>query len=110
MALQIQAAQRLKAAVEVKAAVGSADMAEDFLTLLGFKGLTFVSQAEDIVRFKYKSYSEAKVNKMLGAPKELAGENTLRYKYGTYGVIVIVPNENRVVLRNSKRNVESEEE
>lgn len=93
---------KIEAPFRLHAALADEKAAAEFLTELGFKGLTFKSAGEDIIQFRYKDYNKAEVTKYLGNPKP--AETSIRYNFGTSGVVAIWPQKMTVVLKNSKRN------
>lgn len=95
--IKIEAYHRLVAAMADK------EQAIVFLTELGFKGLKFKSEKEDVIRFTYTTYDKHTVTKYLGKPKP--AEDSIRYDFGSKGVIAIREQIKTVLLKNSKRGV-----
>lgn len=92
---------RLEAAARLHAAMADARQAIVFLTELGFHGLVFKSDKEDLIKFYYRDYDKAKLKSMLGNPKP--AEKSIRFNFGKSGVIAIWEKNKTVVLRNSRR-------
>lgn len=101
MAIKIEAAARL--ATLTQAAKADQDAAMKLLKSLGFKGLSPKSDEEDVAKFHYTDWDQEKVEKKLGAPKDNKSDS-IRYKYGSQGVVAVWPNKGYVTLRNSARN------
>jgi hypothetical protein len=99
MALKIEAAQRLQAAQV------DDEMAINFLTTLGFKGLKPQSSHEDRARYTFTGWNENKVTKICGEPREQSGGGQ-RFPFGKQGAIVVFPEDKTVALRNSKQDQE----
>lgn len=98
--IKLEAASRL----QVTAAQANTKKAEKFLAEIGFKGLSYMTDKEDAIAFKYESYDAKKVAKFLGEPKANKSDS-LRYKFGTKGVVAIWPNKSTVWISNSAKNV-----
>lgn len=103
--MKIEAAARLKASTTVTAAQASTKAAEKFLAEIGFSGLELKTSKEDTVTFSYTKYDAKKVAKALGEPKGTTKSDSIRYKFGPKGVVVIWPAKNVVKLLNSAKNV-----
>lgn len=69
MTIQIFAAQRLEALAEGDKA------AEKFLKGLGFNGLTVKTSNSTKLEYHYTEMDEDKLNKKLGKPRQVSGEN-----------------------------------
>ena len=96
-AFKVRASTRLRAAM--------ADENEAYLILLslGFKGLSLKSNGGNIIKYKYKSYDETKLNRMMGEPKgDIKAEN-IRYPYGVNGLLAVWPGKSEVLLRNRNK-------
>lgn len=102
--MQINAAARIMA-TEVDAASANAKKAEKWLESVGFTGLEYKSDKEDLITFHYSSYNEKKLAKAIGQPKGSTKTDSIRYTIGTQGQLIVWPEKNIVKMRNSARNV-----
>ncbi len=89
----------------ILAAVADAQQAIKFLEELGFRGLRFKSSEEDMIKYWYSGYDQAKVTQYLGDPKSIV--KSIRYDFGAHGTVAIWPNNKVVVLKNSERRLPS---
>src|ERR1700737_1591265 len=92
--MKIEAAQRLLAAK------ASRKDAVTFLTELGFNGLKLKDTQDQLIKFWYKSYDPRTVEKYLDNPFQ-STSSSIRYNFGTLGVVAIWPNNKTVVLKNA---------
>lgn len=91
--LVINAATRLTAAkANVKATL-------EFLTELGFKGLSLKSNSDTLIKFFYKSYDEDTLVSHLGKPKTT--EPSIRFNFGKDKVVAIWPLNKTVLLKDT---------
>ena len=101
------APSRLYAAYRLLAAKADEERAFLILLNLGFKGLTLVSNGGGIIRYKYKSYDEPRLNHLMGDPKADIKAPNIRYPYGVHGLLAVWPGKSEVLLRNTKSGKES---
>lgn len=98
---------QLNAAARLTAAMADQKQAMAFLEELGFVGLKFFVEEDDVIKFKYEKGSTKILEEHLGAPKSTTN-GMLRYDFGHkgahLGVVVVNTKARRVVLRNSKYN------
>lgn len=87
----------------IVAAAADREQAIKFLQSIGFKDLSFKSDEDDMIKFWYKSFDFKTVEHYLGEPKSMG--KSIRYDYGTLGVIAIWPVNKVVVLKNASRVV-----
>lgn len=92
--LSVGAVYRLSAATADEA------RARFILEHLGFMGLTMRSNGGGIIKFKYTSYDERRLNHMMGAPESRPDEPYSRYPYGQSGRLAVWPAKSEVLLRN----------
>lgn len=96
-AFQVHARHRLLAA---KADEVEARM---ILTNLGFNGLMLRSNGDNIIKFKYKSYDENRLNHLMGEPAGDIKAANIRYPYGVNGLLAVWPGKSEVLLRNRNK-------
>ncbi len=98
---------KINAATRLLAAIADRQQALKFLEELGFIGLKFFTEEEDVVKFKYERGSTKVLERHLGKPKSTTN-GMLRYDFGVpgqhLGTVVVNTKAKRVVLRNSKYN------
>jgi hypothetical protein len=91
--------------MNITAAVANRQMALDFLRGLGFHGLRFKAEADNMIKFFYSDYDKHVLEAQLGKPK--SADKSIRYNYRKDGVVAVWPNNKTVILKNSKRGLKS---
>lgn len=95
--IAVNAAHRLLAAMADEA------RALSILEHLGFKGLRLVSNGGGLIRYKYTSYDEPRLNHIMGEPKSAIKAANIQYPYGTNGLLAVWPGKSEVLLRNRNK-------
>lgn len=90
----------VSAAYRLIAAKADLKQAETFLESLGFTGLRFMSDADDLARFKFRNWSEPQMESLLGKPRN-KGATVWTWTFGKFGAIAVWPGAKKVSLRNS---------
>jgi|SRR5471030_99772 len=90
----------------ILAVMADRNQAQAFLLELGFHGLRFKHEGDNIIKFYYSDYDKARVKVMLGEPKSV--EKSIRYAYNKSGVVAIWPTTKTVLLKNTKKGSKPE--